>query len=204
MIENLRRRPGSPGEWAADLVRVAGAVSVVFAALVFGWTDAGVVALAVPGTVIPRLLDFRPAPDLAFTITLLIASWSNVFDLYTDVAGWDLVVHFVATGLLSLGSYYLIARGGVLADPAERRFSSAQGVLITTVIGLALSAVWEMIEWFGKTFVDDDIFVTYDDTIGDMAVGGLGALVAGLCVAFVPIRRRPRRAARREKTNDPR
>ncbi|WP_017202455.1 hypothetical protein [Microbacterium algeriense] len=37
----------------------------------------------------------------------------------------------------------------------------------------------------GRTFVTDEIFVTYEDTIGDMALGGLGALAAGVLVAFV-------------------
>ncbi len=58
------------------------------------------------------------------------------------------------------------------------------------MIGLAASAVWEMIEWAGRTFVTDEIFVTYEDTIGDMAMGGLGALAAGVLVAVVRLERR--------------
>lgn len=41
----------------------------------------------------------------------------------------------------------------------------------------------------GRTFVTDEIFVTYEDTIGDMALGGLGALAAGVLVAFVRVER---------------
>ena len=39
---------------------------------------------------------------------------------------------------------------------------------------------WEMVEWFGYRFITDAIFVTYDDTIGDMMAGGAGALAAGV------------------------
>ena len=46
-----------------------------------------------------------------------------------------------------------------------------------------------MVEWLGKTFITDEIFVTYTDTIGDMAVGGLGALIAGIVVARVRLLR---------------
>jgi hypothetical protein len=48
-----------------------------------------------------------------------------------------------------------------------------------------------MVEWLGKTYVSSSIFVAYDDTIGDMAVGGLGALVAGALLRFLPLGLRP-------------
>jgi hypothetical protein len=58
------------------------------------------------------------------------------------------------------------------------------------MFGLAVSALWEMVEWAGRTFVTSEIFVTYEDTISDMAVGGLGALAAGVVVALFPLLRR--------------
>jgi hypothetical protein len=51
---------------------------------------------------------------------------------------------------------------------------------VATIAGLALNAVCETVGWFGHRFLTDSIFVTYDDTIGDMAAGGAGALVAGI------------------------
>jgi hypothetical protein len=52
-------------------------------------------------------------------------------------------------------------------------------VVVTAAIGLAISALWEMVEWAGWRFISDEIYVAYQDSIGDMAVGGLGALLGG-------------------------
>jgi hypothetical protein len=68
-------------------------------------------------------------------------------------------------------------------DPGFRR---ATGVILGLALGLAVSALWEMVEWAGYTFISDRIYVTYDDTISDMAIGGLGALLAGLALAVLP------------------
>ena len=60
----------------------------------------------------------------------------------------------------------------------------------TVAIGLAAGVLWEIGEWWGHHVVDDAIFVTYDDTIGDLAAGGAGALVAGIALPVLTARRR--------------
>ncbi|WP_309069626.1 hypothetical protein [Microbacterium sp.] len=60
-------------------------------------------------------------------------------------------------------------------------------IVLVGMTGLAISAAWEMIEWFGYTFVSDAIYVAYVDTIGDMAAGGLGALLAGVIASRMGI-----------------
>ena len=62
-------------------------------------------------------------------------------------------------------------------------------VAFATTVGLALSAVWEIVEWLGHTLVDSQIFVAYDDTIGDIAAGGVGALLGGVVAALVRLER---------------
>ncbi len=49
---------------------------------------------------------------------------------------------------------------------------------------MAAGVVWEIGEWFGHTFIDTSIVVEYTDTIGDLAAGGLGSLVAGGLLAL--------------------
>lgn len=190
MIENFLRPPRSIGDYAADAVRLIGALSVVAAALWFSATDAGIVALTLPALVAPRFLGLRPTFDILTSLTVLIAAWSNVFDLYTRVAWWDIVIHLVCTGVLAVLLYVLCGYAGIVAAPRTEHFTGPAAIVLGTAFGLALSAVWEMIEWLGKTFVTAEIFVTYDDTIGDMAVGGLGALLAGCLLA----RTRPTRS----------
>lgn len=187
MIAAFLRPPRGVGEWSADVLRVIGAISVAVAGFGWGVTDAGILAFALPALLLPRFLAVRPWFDLFFGVTVLVSAWSNVFDLYTTIAVWDIVVHFVATGVLAAMAYLLLAEVDVVPDAPGA--SPRAPLVIVPVLGLALSALWEMVEWVGYTFISDDIFVTYDDTIGDMAMGGIGALLAGFLVAYVPLRR---------------
>jgi hypothetical protein len=136
------------------------------------------------------MLGMRPWLDISVGVTMLVAAGSNVFDLYRTVAGWDLVVHFVCTGLIAATGYLVLARCDVVPRPDAAPFRRRTGIVVTTMFGLAVSALWEMVEWAGRTFVTSEIFVTYEDTISDMAVGGLGALAAGVVVALFPLLRR--------------
>lgn len=186
MKGNLLRPPQTAAEWIADLLRVVGVVCVVIALMGWSATAGGIVALALPGLVTPRLIGARAWVDILYGITVLIAVWSNVLDLYTTVMAWDLVVHFALTGLTAIMLYLLFARADIVAQP-ELRHSTT--IVLTTTMGLALSAVWEMLEWIGWAFISDGIYVEYQDTIGDMAAGGLGSVAAGVVLAFVPLLR---------------
>lgn len=189
MKHNFFRRPEGIAEYAADALRVFGLLGVVVAAVWSTPTDAGILALALPALVVPRVLGMRAWMDISVGITVLVAAGSNVFDLYRSLTGWDLVVHAVCTGVLAATCYLVLARCEVLPRPDAGAFRRRTGVVVTATLGLAVSALWEMVEWAGRTFVTDEIFVTYQDTIGDMAAGGLGALAAGIVVATVPLER---------------
>ena len=191
MIEIFLRPPRTAAEVGADVLRGVGILSVIVAAIFFEWTDAGIVAFALPGLFIPRFIGMVPWADAVVSATLLVAAWSNVFDLYARISWWDLVVHFTGAGVLGAVSYLLLARLGVVAGPSERGFTPTGAVVITAMSGLALGALWELVEWVGYAYISEEIFVTYNDTIGDLAVGGLGALCAGFVVAFIPLLRRP-------------
>lgn len=196
VIQNFLRLPRGAAEITADLLRVLGVVSIVVAAIGWNATDAGIMAAALPALVLPRFVGVRPAVDIVYGVTVLAAAWSNVFDLYRSAPGWDTVMHVVCTAMLAGVVYLALERLGVVAPvgPGRRRRSAL--VLVPT-IGLALSALWEMVEWIGYRLITDEIFVTYDDTIGDMAAGGLGALVAGFLMTVVSWDRsaRPRNPA---------
>jgi hypothetical protein len=189
MIEDFLRPPRTRLEWGADLVRVAGVVGIVAAFVWFIPTDAGVVAAALPAVFAPRFLGARAGFDLVLGIVVLAAAWSNVFDLYRTVPGWDLVVHVVCTGVLAALLYLALARLDVVPAPRAEGTLGRTPLVILTALGLALGAIWELIEWLGKMFVTDEIFVTYTDTIGDLAADGVGGLLAGILVARVRLER---------------
>ena len=185
LARNFLRPPRGALGVAADGVRALGLVSVVAAGVLYEPTDAGILAFTLPGFMIPRFLALRPTADLVFGLVLLTAAWSNVYDLYTTLAAWDLVVHFLATGVLSVAVYLLLGHAGVLPRPVGPGRLRRAPLVLTPVLGLAISALWEMVEWAGREFITDTIFVTYADTIGDMAIGAVGAAVAGVALAFL-------------------
>lgn len=197
MKEDFLRPPSTPGEWLADALRVLGVLGVIAAAIWLKPTDAGIAALALPALMLPRMLGLAVWFDLTACATVLVAAWSNVFDLYRTVAGWDLVLHFLCTGVLAVVAAVILTRTGIVPLTTTARSSGSahrrrSAVVLLPLTALAISAVWELIEWLGWKFLSDDIFVTYQDTIGDMAFGGLGGIAAGILLAFVPVVRRGR------------
>lgn len=196
MKADFLRPPRTVAEWAADALRVLGLLGVVAAAVWLDPTDAGIAALATPALMLPRMLGMRGDFDAAACAIVLTAAWSNVFDLYTSVAGWDLLLHFLCTGMLAIVGALVLTRTGVAQITTGDRVTARTPVVLLPLIALALSAVWEMVEWLGRAYLSDDIFVTYQDTIGDMVFGGLGGLLAGLLLSRMPVERTRSRGGR--------
>ena len=185
MIRNFVRPPSSPSEYIADAVRLIGVLSVISAAIWWTPTDVGILALAVPASIVPRFVAARGGFDIVYGVVILTAAWSNVLGLYETIPGWDIALHFVCTGVIASMTYLVLAEFRVVPSRANRGFSRRTAIVTTATAGLAVSALWEMVEWFGHTFISKEIYVAYDDTIGDMAAGGVGALIAGIVVAAV-------------------
>ncbi|MCR2815276.1 DUF2238 domain-containing protein [Microbacterium jiangjiandongii] len=189
MIENFLRPPRTVSEVIADALRLVGLLSVIAASIWSTATDAGILSLALPALLVPRFIGVRSSFDIVYQVVVLTAAWSNVLDLYRTIDNWDLILHFSCTAVLAAISYLALVRFSITPDPRTEGFARRTAIVLVTVLGLAASAVWEMIEWVGYAFITDEIFVTYPDTIGDMAVGGLGSLVAGIVLAFVRLDR---------------
>lgn len=190
MKEDFLRPPRTPAEWTADSLRAVGIVGVVLAAIWLMPTDAGIAALALPALMLPRVLGVRAWFDVAVCVTVLAAAWSNVFDLYRSVPGWDLLLHLVCAGVLSIIAALILTRTGVATITGGAGVRARTPVVLMPLVALALSAVWEMVEWLGWEYLSDDIFVTYQDTIGDMVVGGIGGLLAGVVLTKISVERR--------------
>ncbi|KZE42199.1 hypothetical protein [Microbacterium sp. T32] len=188
LYAHLKRPPRTATEWTTDAVRAIAIVGVLVAAITLPATDAAVLSMTLPAVMLSRMLGLRSGLDLTVCVTVIIAAGSNVIDLYRAWTGWDLVVHAVCTGVLAAVALVVLEDTGVVARTGRRRAP----IVLGTVAGLALSAVWEMVEWFGYRFITDSIFVTYDDTIGDMVAGGFGALIAGVLASRFRLTRRDR------------
>ena len=101
----------------------------------------------------------------------LIDVTGNTLDLYDSVVWWDDANHFVNWALLCGGLGLLLLDG--VRMPWVR-------VLVVTGLGAVLAIGWELGEWYTFIRHGTELDTAYQDTLGDEALGTLGALLAGL------------------------
>ncbi|MGO1972146.1 MAG: hypothetical protein ACTH2Q_04235 [Propionibacteriaceae bacterium] len=170
---------------APDALRLAVLVSVVVATIGYGWLGFVLFFLVLGGVFIPRALSTSACLDTAYCGTLLLAAWSAQLDFYIALPGLDIAVHAAATGLIAAMAWQLLVRIGALPAHDDQRLTRPRvgTFIVTASVAMALAVLWEFGEWAGHTWIDDRIQVGYVDTIGDLAAGTLGALVAALVVS---------------------
>jgi uncharacterized membrane protein YjdF len=118
-----------------------------------------------------------PLPWDGFALIMapfLIDVTGNTLDLYDRLGWWDDANHFVNWFLLSAGI-------GVLLLRAEIRPAWVLGLLVTG-IGAILAIGWELAEWYAFIRHGTELGTAYEDTLGDEALGTLGATLAGVLV----------------------
>ncbi len=121
----------------------------------------------------------EPLPWSGFALIMapfLIDVTGNTLDLYDSVVWWDDLNHFVNWFLLAAGIGVLVART-TISPPW------ALGWLVAGV-GAILAIGWELGEWYAFIRHGTELETAYQDTLGDEALGTLGASLAGLVVAI--------------------
>jgi hypothetical protein len=128
---------------------------------------------------VARRREPRPAPPYgAFTLVMLpflVDVTGNSLDLYDSLVWWDDFNHFFNWFLLLTGIGLLVC-GSVRPPWAV--------VLVVCGLGAILAIGWELGEWWTFIRHGTEIDTAYEDTLGDETLGTLGALCAGLLVAF--------------------
>lgn len=182
--DDAAHRRHTLGRRIADAIRLATLISIGIAAFWLGIPATIGFAVVFCGLLIPRLAHLAGPFDAAFSATILLATWSGVAGLYAAISWWDLAVHFVTAGASAAVLYLLLAQMDVTPGTSMGKVLPSRSIVVLTVaLGVTLAVVWEFIEWFGNAFISKGIHVGYIDTLGDIAVGGAGALLMGLLLA---------------------
>jgi hypothetical protein len=168
-----------------DLLRLLALASLVVGTAAYGVIGFALFMLVLGGSMLPRAVAAPAALDLSFCATVLVAAWAAELDWYLAVDWLDVVVHAAATGLIAAVTHLALVRVGAAPGPDESRLRRPRlgSAVVTTSLGVMFATVWELLEWFGHTQLDDRIQVGYTDTLGDLAAGSVGALVAGVLLA---------------------
>ncbi|KIN69563.1 hypothetical protein Z948_3310 [Sulfitobacter donghicola DSW-25 = KCTC 12864 = JCM 14565] len=157
-----------------------------FVALGLGrWSLAFVSFATLALSLVPPLLAARwnltlPLPFLIFTTLFFIASifLGEAFDFYERLWWWDLALHgssALGFGLIGFLFMFMLFEGDRFAAPPS-------GVaFITFCVAMTMGAVWEVFEYamdqnFGLNMQKSGL----PDTMGDLIVNAIGALVASV------------------------
>jgi hypothetical protein len=114
----------------------------------------------------------RPYPwgaDLLVTVPAFSDLLGNRLDLYDRVPWFDDAIHLANTAALSAGVLLLT---GTAAAPLWHRLA------VAVAAGMTLSLAWELWEYSAFLARSAEATTAYGDTLGDLALGWLGAVLA--------------------------
>ena len=138
-----------------------------------------IAALIIP--VIWTMLGRRPAypyaADVLLTLPFLIDTAGNALDFYDTIGWWDDANHLVNWMLLS---------GAVGVVAWRNRIGRWESVAFVVGFGAASAILWEVAEYFAFIRHSSELATAYSDTLGDLALGLTGSVVAGLATALAP------------------
>jgi hypothetical protein len=109
--------------------------------------------------------------DLMVTISCFSDTLGNRMNLYDTIVWFDDFMHFMNTGLLT-GAVILLTmhRTSTLSATMERALA----------FGMTAAVAWELAEYFAFISRSAERHSAYTDTLGDLTLGGMGAVVAAL------------------------
>jgi hypothetical protein len=121
------------------------------------------------------------AADLLITLPWFLDLLGNRLNLFDTVVWWDDLMHFLNWLLLTAGALLV----GTFQRPALSR-----GVLLMCALGFGVTAavLWELGEYVAFVRGSPELATAYTDTLGDLALGTLGAVCAGLAIGQLQAR----------------
>ena len=119
----------------------------------------------------------RATPWAGLTLVMapfLVDVSGNTLGLYDAVVWWDDANHFFNWVLLCWGI------GLIVCIHVAPRWAI---VAVVAGLGAVLAIAWELGEWLTFIRQGTEIETAYEDTLGDLSLGTLGGVVAGVIVA---------------------
>ncbi|MEJ7636118.1 hypothetical protein [Aeromicrobium sp.] len=117
--------------------------------------------------------SFPWVADLLITITCFTDTLGNRMDLYDSIAWFDDWMHFMNTGFLA---------AAVILLTLHRRSTRTATLERGLAFGVTAAVGWEIAEYFAFISKSSERRGAYTDTLGDLALGSLGTVVAALAV----------------------
>jgi hypothetical protein len=123
-----------------------------------------------------RPVAYPFALDILIALPFLIDTAGNAANLYDTVDWWDDANHFVNWGILVAGFTQLLLRF---------RLGALNIAGLAVGFGAVTAVLWEFLEYYTFIRHSKELDTAYTDTLGDLALGLSGSVVAAvLCVAL--------------------
>ena len=147
---------------------------------------AAVLLLPVLWALFARGRPFPALADLLITLPFLIDTAGNALDLYDTIEWWDDANHLFNWMLLT---------GGFVLLTERIRLAAWNRAALGAGFGAIAAIAWELLEY--ATFVPNspEAAGAYRDTLGDLALGTLGATLAAIVASWLIERRASRGGA---------
>jgi hypothetical protein len=130
-----------------------------------------------------RSVPYPYGLDILLVLPFLIDTAGNAANLYDTIDWWDDANHFVNWGLLVAAFCQLLLR---------LPLGSLAGASIAVGFGAVTAILWEFAEYFTFIRNSSELETAYTDTLGDLALGLTGSVLAAvLTYIFVRPSRRP-------------
>ena len=145
-----------------------------------------------------RLIDLPRFYDFSLIVVMVLVAWGEVLGLYDSWKGYDNVVHFTVPFLLTGMVYVLLVRLGVLPELSDlKQVHQKFGFFLTAVmLGMAIGAGWEIVEWSLDEWAGSNLVGTATDTATDLIWDTMGATLSAIVLTLWSLgghslRRRP-------------
>ena len=119
-------------------------------------------------------LAYPYAGDLLLVLHFLIDTAGNALNLYDTVEWWDDANHLVNWAILTLAAGHVLLR-----LPLGRWTTGALAV----GFGATTAILWEFAEYFAFIRDSPELRTAYTDTLGDLALGLTGSVLAAVAIA---------------------
>src|SRR5215210_4127483 len=159
---------------------------------VTGLVGACVVLLFARWASLPRFYDF------SLLVVMTLVSWGEVLGIYDSWRYYDNVVHTSVPMLLTGVVYVLFLRLGVLPELRDlERLAQRIGFFMTVLmLGMAIGAAWEIVEWTLDSTIGSNLATSVTDTATDLIFDTIGSAASATILVLWSLgghslRRRP-------------
>ena len=169
------------GDWSRLVRDPLDVARIVFIAGTIIWGISGrpvtVLVAASIVLIVARIVSLPRFYDFSLIVIMILIAWGEVLGFYDSWRSYDNVVHFTVPLLVTGLIYVLLVRLGVLPELSDlKQVHQKFGFFLTAVmLGMAIGAGWEIIEWSLDEWAGANLVGTATDTATDLIWDTMGA-----------------------------